>query len=232
MPIIDFIVSHYVLMILLLLATIVNFIWLYLNRKDLKMNLFILILFSLFHTLIGVLFVVLFAFAESGFDLDSFGNLSLYGGVFLMPIVYLGYALIRNVPIGRAFDIFTISLIETLFFARINCFFGGCCEGIFLSWLNFNFPSRELELLFYLIFVILFADKIFKNKSNGKVYPIYLIAYGIFRFFVEFLRQSESNSIFHLGHIWSIVSLLLGLALIFLMHFGEKKHETKNKSIF
>lgn len=232
MPIIDFIVTHYVLMILLLLATIINFVWLFLNRKDLKMNLLVLILFSIFHTIIGVLFVVLFAFSESGFNIESFGNLSLYGGVFLMPIVYLGYALVRKIPIGRAFDIFTISLVETLFFARINCFFGGCCKGIFLPWLNFNFPSRELELLFYLLFIILFTDKIFKNKSTGKVYPTYMVSYGIFRFFIEFLRESDANSLLHLGHIWSIVSFLLGLTRIILMYFGEKKHGEKKKPIF
>ena len=226
MPIIDFIVSHYVLMILLLLATIINFVWLFLNRKDLKMNLLVLILFSIFHTIIGVLFVALFAFAESGFNLDSFGNLSLYGGVFLMPIVYLGYALIRNVPIGRAFDIFTISLIETLFFARINCIVSGCCYGILIGETGFRFPTRELELFFYLVFIIVFVDKILKNKTNGNIYPVYMISYGIFRFITEFLRSDNNNGFWHLGHIWSLISIFVGAVFLIFIFMRGRKNET------
>lgn len=226
MPIIDFIVSHYILMILLLLATIVNFIWLFFNRKELKMNIPILILFSIFHTIIGVLFVVLFAFAESGFDLDSFGNLSLYGGVFLMPIIYLGYALVRKVSIGRAFDIFTISLIETLFFARINCLFAGCCQGISLGNSSFKFPSRELELLFYVLFVIIFIDKIIKDKTNGYIYPTYLVFYGIFRFIIEFFRESSNIvGVLHFGHFWSLLSLLVGASFLILFRKRGEKYE-------
>lgn len=226
MPIIDFIVSHYVLMILLLLATIVNFVRLYLNRKDLKMNLLILILFSVFHTIIGVLFVILFAFAESGFDMNSFGNLSLYGGVFLMPIVYLGYALIRKVPIGRAFDIFTISLVETLFFARINCLVSGCCNGILIGETGFRVPTRELELLFYLIFTIIFVDKIYKSKTKGYVYIIFLISYGIFRFVTEFLRTNENlYGQFHIAHLWSILAIVFGILLLCIILFRGRNHE-------
>lgn len=231
MPIIDFIVSHYVLMILLLLATIINFVWLYLNRKDLKMNLLILILFSIFHTIIGVLFVVLFAFAESGFDMNSFGNLSLYGGVFLMPVVYLGYALIRKVPIGRAFDIFTISLVETLFFARINCLVSGCCYGILMGETGFRVPTREIELLFYFVFVIVFVAKIYNKKTNGSIYPIYLLSYGILRFITEFFRVSSSNANFHLAHVRSLISIVIGLLFLLVLrriHYGCEKQKNIN----
>lgn len=215
-------------MILLLLATTINFVWLYLNRKDLKMNLLILILFSIFHTIIGVLFVSLFAFVESGFDMNSLGNLSLYGGVFLMPIVYLGYALIRKVPIGRAFDIFTISLVETLFFARINCLVSGCCYGILIGDTGFRVPTRELELLFYLVFIILFSDRIFKRQSNGNIYSYYLISYGIFRFISEFFRASSEQNIFRISHVWSIISCFVGCLLIILNFRRKNKYERES----
>ncbi len=228
MPIIDFIVSHYVLMMLLLLATIINFAWLFLNRKDLQMNLLVLILFSIFHTIIGILFVVLFAFAESGFNIESFGNLSLYGGVFLMPIVYLGYALVRKIPIGRALDIFTISLVETLFFARINCIISGCCYGILIGNTGFRVPTRELELLFYLIFIIVFVTKILKRNTSGIIYPIYLLSYGIFRFTTEFFRVSANGGLFHYGHIRSLISIFLGILFLIILrrlHYGWEKEK-------
>ncbi len=222
--IIEFIKSHYVLMILLLLATIINFVWLYLNRKEIKMNVFIIILFSLIHTIIGVIFVSLFAYIESGFNKDSIGNISLFGGIFLMPLIYFLYSLIRKVKISKVFDIFTISLISTLFCARINCLVSGCCKGIYLFNSDFRFPYRELELTYYLIFIVIFIKDIYKGKTNGLVYPLYLLSYGIFRFLFEFLRESNSsNSIFHIAHIWSLISILIGIGLIIFIKFNRGK---------
>lgn len=222
--IIEFIKSHYVLMILLSIATIINFAWLYLNRKELKMNVFIITLFSLIHTIIGVIFVSLFAYIESGFNKDSIGNISLFGGIFLMPLIYFLYSLIRKVKISKAFDIFTISLISTLFCARINCLVSGCCKGIYLFNSDFRFPYRELELTYYLIFIVIFIKDIYKGKTDGLVYPLYLLSYGIFRFLFEFFRESNgSNSIFHIAHIWSLISILIGIGLIIFIKFNRGK---------
>lgn len=228
--IIEFIKSHYVLMILLLIATIINFVWLYLNRKEIKMNVFIITLFSLIHTIIGVIFVSLFAYIESGFNKDSIGNISLFGGIFLMPLIYFLYSLIRKVKISKAFDIFTISLISTLFCARINCLVSGCCKGIYFFNSDFRFPYRELELTYYLIFIVIFIKDIYKGKTNGLVYPLYLLSYGIFRFLFEFFRESNSsNSIFHIAHIWSLISILIGAALIIFIKFNRGKNNEQIK---
>ena len=221
--IIEFIKSHYVLMILLFIATIINFIWLFLNRKQIKMNnIFLIIVFSLFHTIIGVIFVSLFAYIESGFNKDNIGNMSIYGGIFFMPIIYLLYSLINKVKISKCFDIFTISLISTLFFARINCLISGCCKGIYLFNSNFRFPYREAELIYYLIFIIIFIKDIYKGKTNGLVFPIYLLSYGLFRFIFEFFRESNSfNTYFHIAHIWSLISILI----LFNKYRRGKTHE-------
>lgn len=215
------------LIILLSIATILNFAWLFLNRKILKMNLPILILFSILHTLFGVLFVFIFAYMESGFDFEALGNLSLYGGVFFMPLVYVCYALIRKVSISRAFDIFTISIVSTLFFARINCIISGCCTGMFIGNTTIRFPTREMELLFYAIFVILTIKKIYKGENAGCYYPIYMISYGLFRFIIEFFRSSSDNSIFHLGHIWSIVAIVIGVISILGIKYYRGKQNGK-----
>ena len=231
MPIIDFVTSHWVLMILLSVATIINFLWLFFNRKTLKMNILILIAFSLLHTIIGVLFVILFAYVETGFNPESLGNMSLYGGVFFMPIVYLLYALIMKITIKQAFDVFTISLISTLFFARINCLIAGCCEGVLIGESGFRVPTREIELFYYLLFIIIFFDKIIKNKMNGFTYPIYMVSYGILRFVLEFLRESDSSSAFHVGHIWSLISIVIGGLIICILYFYRgKANENKEKN--
>ena len=225
MPIIEFIKSHYILMILLLIATIINFVWLFFIRKELKMKIWLIVLFVMIHTIIGVIFVALFAYMESGFDKEALGNISIYGSLFFMPIVYLFYALIRKINIGRAFDIFTISLVSTLFLARINCLIAGCCEGILIGNTEFRVPTREMELLYYALFSIFTIPKIYKNKTNGEIYPLYMLSYGTFRFIIEFFRESDSNSIFHISHIWSIISIVLGLSIfIYLKYFRGKKY--------
>lgn len=231
MPIIDFIVSHYVLMILLLLATIVNFVWLYLNRKDLKMGLIFSIFYSIFLTITGVISVVLFSFAENGFDINSLGNISLFGAIFLMPIIDFYYALIKKIPIGRLFDLMAISLAETLFFARMNCLFSGCCYGILIGDTRFRVPIREIELLFYFVFIIIFAVKVYNKKTNGFVYPIFLLTYGILRFITEFFRASSSNSSFHLAHVRSLISIALGilfLLVLWRLRYGHEKQKNIN----
>lgn len=231
MPLIDFFVSHYILMILLLAGSLINGIWLFLNRKDLKMNIFGIILFSIFHSLIGVIFVMLFAYIESGFDRSKFGSVSIYGGTFFMPLVYFLYALIMKIKFSRAFDIFSVSLIETLFFARINCIISGCCEGILIPNTNIRVPTREIELLYYLIFLILVIPYIYKNKSNGYIYPLYLLSYGVVRFISEFFRVANTSNILHNGHISSIVAIILGVAFILYLKFlrGKKYEEVKKE---
>lgn len=225
--IIEFIKSHYVLMILLLIATIFNFAWLFLNKKELKMNnIFLIILFALAHTILGIIFVLVFAYFESGFNKDAIGSISLFGGVFFMPLVYSLYALIRKIKISKAFDIFTVSLISTLFCARINCLVSGCCKGIYLFNSDFRFPYRELELVYYLIFIIIFAKDIYKGKSSGLAYPIYMASYGTFRFVFEFLRDSGSSNVFHIAHLWSLISTAIGISLIvYMKYFRGKQNE-------
>lgn len=145
-----------------------------------------------------------------------------------MPIIYFLYSVIRKIPISTSFDVFTISLISTLFFARINCLISGCCQGILIGNTNFRVPTRELELLFYLIFIIITADKIYKNKTSGYVYPIYMLSYGIFRFIIEFMREANSHSVLHIGHIWSIISILVGCIALFLCSRLRGKSNEKN----
>lgn len=225
--IIEFIKSHYALMILLLIATIFNFAWLFLNKKELKMNnIFLIILFALAHTILGIIFCLVFACLESGFNKDTIGSISLFGGIFFMPLVYSLYALVSKIEISKAFDIFTVSLMSTLFCARINCLVSGCCKGIYLFNSDFRFPYRELELVYYLIFIILFAKDIYKGKSSGLIYPIFMASYGAFRFVFEFLRESDSSNVFHIAHIWSLISIVIGIGLIiYVKYFRGKQNE-------
>ena len=81
-----------------------------------------------------------------------------------------------------------------------------------------------------MIFIILTADKIYKDKTSGYVYPIYMLSYGIFRFIIEFMREANSHSVLHIGHIWSIISILVGcIALLLCWRLRGKSNEKNIK---
>ena len=62
----------------------------------------------------GVLCVKAFAVAESGFDMSKVGNMSLFGGVFIMPLFYFAGAKLFKRPSADVFDIFSVCMIFKL----------------------------------------------------------------------------------------------------------------------
>lgn len=213
------------LILLLTGATIVSFIWLLFNRKRINASWWEVLILALLHTIIGVGCVIFFAFIESGFDINTFGSLSLFGGVFLMPVFYLLYAKIKKISFGDVFDVFVISLITTLMFARINCIITGCCLGKNINYTEARYPTRELEIGFYVVLTVVFIIFTFKKILTGKLYLIYLISYGTFRFIIEFLRESKSESVFHVAHVWSLLSIGIGIGL--LVYLSKRKKDVK-----
>ena len=88
------------------------------------------------------------------FDMGAMGNMSLFGAVFFMPLVYWAFAKLSGRSAADVFDVFTVCLVFTLMCARLNCIFSGCCLGAHIPIegpTHLRFPTREMELLFYVI---------------------------------------------------------------------------------
>lgn len=94
------------LCVLLSIGFIGTAVWLILLRKRLNMAWYTAIPIAILHTVCGVLTVKAFAFLETGFDKGSLGNMSLFGGVFLMPLAYWLGAKISKRPLDEVFDVF------------------------------------------------------------------------------------------------------------------------------
>ena len=201
------------LYLLLALGTIFNIFWLFRFQDRLKMKWWAILIISVLHTVYGVLTVKVFAFAEAGFDSSSLGNMSIFGGVFLMPLAYfLGAKLFKRKP-SEVFDIFTICMMFTLMCARITCIISGCCKGcLIFGSETARWPTRELEIIFYIVLLIIFGRRVKRSKSHGELYPAYMFLYGAFRFVTEFFRETDNQLFlkFHLSHIWAIAAMLLG----------------------
>lgn len=211
------------LFILLGCGTLFNVYWLYRCRERLHLRWLSVLLLSVLHTVLGVLSVKVFALFETG----NFSNMSLFGGVFFMPLFYWGVAKLAKQKAADVFDVFTICLVFTLMCARLNCMISGCCLGAHIpieGLTHLRFPTRELELLFYVILLSRLWRKVLSGSARGMIYPIYMISYGIFRFVTETLRFSDrTDSILHVSHLWALLSLGIGISIYGELQKKEKK---------
>lgn len=211
------------LFILLGCGTLFNVYWLYRCRERLHLRWLSVLLLSVLHTVLGVLSVKVFALFETG----NFSNMSLFGGVFFMPLFYWGVAKLAKQKAADVFDVFTICLVFTLMCARLNCMISGCCLGAHIpieGLTHLRFPTREMELLFYVILLSRLWRKVLNRSARGMIYPIYMISYGIFRFVTETLRFSDrTDSILHISHLWALLSLGIGISIYGELRKKEKK---------
>ena len=251
----SFIIEHR-LLILLMVGTVFTWGWLYYLRGTLKINGFVALTLAILCSLVGVGLVRAFAFLEGN---ANKGAMSLFGSIFFMPVFFLLGAKIFNRLPRMVCDIFTPCMVFTVLLARINCLINGCCIGTAItsnSGKEFRWPVRELEILYYIVFLIIFIPKdinYYRNGSKrassssfiskwidsfipGSLYPIYMLSYGVLRFVLEFVRDTEAGnifikadpSLFHLAHLWAF--LAIGIGGIFLFELKEEnKRKKKNK---
>ena len=191
----------------------------------------------------GALFQSVYNYIENpdrGFKFgDSMTFLGgLIGGVVVFLIVY---AFMRKRYTTRLFEVLSIvPCVITIAhgFGRIGCFFAGCCYGKPTdSFLGVTFPGHtqavhptqlyEAAFLFILFGIFMFLLLKYDFKYN---FNVYLIAYGTFRFLLEFIRGDHRGQL--LGFIspsqtWSLCMVLIGIGLIFLMKKWYKDKELK-----
>ena len=213
------------LIVLLLLGTIFNVFWLYRMRRQLQMKWYAVLILSVLHTAIGVCSVKVFAFLESG----DIGNMSLFGGVFFMPAAYWLGAKLTKRPYCKVCDVFTPCMLFTLMCARINCIVSGCCSGLVIPGTHVHFPTRELEILYYIVMLILLIPRVKKSKNPGSIYPLYMASYGAFRFLDEFFRTSSTGMLFHLSHVWAAIAFAAGLSIYIESSMKNKKGKKVTK---
>ncbi len=161
-----------------------------------------------------------------------FGGSVFYGGL-LGGMAAAGIVIrIKKYPADLMTD--TAAPAVALFhgFGRIGCFLGGCCYGVEVPWgvtfthsLNESangvprmpvqlFESGFEFLLFFFLFLLLK-----KEKMKGRLFSLYLILYGIFRFIIEYFRgDTYRGFIFGLSTSQFISIFVVIGAVIFLIH--------------
>jgi phosphatidylglycerol:prolipoprotein diacylglycerol transferase len=161
------------------------------------------------------------------------GGMSFHGGLIGVILSLYIFSRKNKIPAGKIADIAPMCATPGLFFGRIANFINGELWGkeTFLP-IGFIFPdSNSLiprhptqiyeaiteGLLLFVITFYLFQRKKRKNiPNNGSIAFVFIIFYGIFRFFIEFLREPDSHigyiafNVFTMGHLLCIFMIFIG----------------------
>lgn len=171
---------------------------------------------------LGYLWIYLQGFIASGFKFTGQNN--IVKGFVFFPLFILLASKILHEDKNKLLDISALNLSLLQGVAHIACSIAGCCYGYEWEHGILNVESQKLlfpiQLLESFVSLCIFAallilEKKKNYKSDGTIYPIFLIAFGATRFFLEFLRDNEKLflNISNLA-LWSLLMVLVGVSWI------------------
>lgn len=163
----------------------------------------------------------------------------LIGGATCFLVIY---AIFRKRYTARLTDVISIlpcAILVGHAFGRIGCLFAGCCHGAPTdAWYGIKMhtkygyvkvvPVQLFEAIFlfalFAICLLLLLKKDFKHNLS-----IYLCAYGVFRFAIEYLRDDDRGSFLGLppSQFWAIVMVVLGVGVYFLTEYFLRKRKAE-----
>lgn len=127
---------------------------------------------------------------EKGFSIS--GGLSFFGAVFLVPVLMPLVGQLLKISAGQMLDICAPCGAAMVGFMRFGCFLNGCCGGweADVCGVRFCWPTQAMESVgdFLILGFLLRMEA--KGIHPGRRYAVFLVGYGVLRFFVEFLRDT------------------------------------------
>ena len=168
---------------------------------------------------------------EGGFRLD--GGITFIGGLIGgIGCFLLIYFLFRKKYTTRLYQVVSVipcCILVAHAFGRIGCFFAGCChgkatDGIFgVQFPGFSYAVHPTQLYEAAFLFVLFAVSVYLilKKDFKHNLSLYLIAYGVFRFLIEYVRGDDRGELVGFvspSQFWSIFMAVAGVAIIFVMN--------------
>jgi phosphatidylglycerol:prolipoprotein diacylglycerol transferase len=142
----------------------------------------------------------------------------------------LGYTLPPN-------DRFAAIVPFSIGIGRIGCFFTGCCGGLpytgFCAVRNaegiLSHPTQLYEMVFQFTIGAIFLFCVQRRIFYGRLFSIYLMAYGGFRFLTEPLRATPKYASGYSGYqLLAAVMIFLGLVYFLKSSFRGLRKQTTN----
>lgn len=177
------------------------------------------------------------------------GGLAIHGGLIAGLITFIIYCKKYEVNTLKMLDISVPALMLAQAVGRWGNFFnseahGGVVSRVFLENLhipsfiikgmyingNYYHPTFFYESLFCFIgFFVLIGIRSLKNTKLGTTTSIYLIWYGVLRFFIESLRtDSLMLSSIKMAQLVSILMIIAGIILLFV---SKSKYKEYSKEV-
>lgn len=125
-------------------------------------------------------------------------------------------------------DWFAVIVPVGIMLGRIGCMFNGCCLGRACNagWFTINdahgiarWPASQMEFVFNGVMLSVILLLRWGRIALGQLFHVYLIAYGIFRFFHEFLRDTPQI----LGPISGYQMAALAIAVLGVVGFISRR---------
>ncbi len=162
-----------------------------------------------------------------------------------------------NAGLTDAIPFIPIAICIAHAFGRFGCFFGGCCYGkktdawfgiaCASGWSDYYgmnmdgvkvVPTQLFEMIFLLVLAGVMAVLYFKFKFKPN-FAVYMIAYGIWRFIIEYVRADERGTLFpgvalYPSQILSVLMVAFGIGYIFLYKYvfaKQMKHPELQPSV-
>ncbi len=118
-------------------------------------------------------------------------------------------------------DSFALPLALALAVGRWGCFFHGCCHGVptQLPWgVDFGdgiarHPTQAYESLFHFTMALFLIQIIRRGWLRNQRLKVYIISYGIYRFFTEYIRPEPEYALGLTYFQWVALAMVIGLVM-------------------
>lgn len=143
------------------------------------------------------------------------GGFSFYGAVFLIPPLMVCFGMLFHLRPKQTMNAAAPCVALMVGVIRFGCFLNGCCGGkrAALLGLTFHWPTQAIESIgdFVILFWLLSVEK---NSEEAHLYPRFMLAYGVLRFFVEFLRDTPKDwgALSH-GQWFSLAAIMISTGI-------------------
>ena len=158
-----------------------------------------------------------------------------YGGLVGVFSAILVSRLFMKFPLGIPLDFTAIVLPLGLAIQRIGCFLRGCCYGVSTnSFLGVTFPGMKhavhptqlYEIVFSLFLFIALLNIRKRLYFPGFIFALLLVIYGVYRYFIEFIRPDILLPGYHpftASQAISLILIVIGTIIIFVKRKELKK---------
>lgn len=168
-------------------------------------------------------------------DLETFigyGNLANGRAVSALGMYFIGSALVLTVSLllklktPVVMDVYGLAVSIGMCASRFNCLRSGCCAGREMFATGLHWPVREAEVVFHLVMFVYGWKQIKKGDKPGQLLPLTMLAYGVFRFAVQWLRDTQSTG-FVLSHFWALLCAFIGLSVLLELQAQAQRKQKK-----